>query len=388
MTMAVHKDKDGQWRYRKRIVLLDGSRERISGTPACNTKVAAEQAERAHIERALNPSAKKKEVPKFSEWFNGRFWEEWVVARKNKPSEVESKRGIYECHLKDEFGGYRLEEIDEAKIARLRARLVRANRTEKTINNVLAVLSKSLHYAKRVRLIDTVPEIGLFKVERPEIESWSWDEYARITEAAKRDYEPEWYVAICLAGEAGLRIGEIKALRWREDVDLAAGTLTVQQQVRHGKIGTPKGRTRRTIPLNSTVLSALKGMSEIRLGYVLRDLDGNMKKDNAPRSAMDRILKKAGLPPKGWHLLRHTFGTHAAMLGVNPWSLMTWMGHKTITETLRYVHVANAHRRSIPEAMVTAAGTELDPDRRILKMLAARVGNRWPKEGEAVGVPV
>jgi hypothetical protein len=28
------------------------------------------------------------------------------------------------------------------------------------------------------------------------------------------------------------------------------------------------------------------------------------------------------------------------MLGVNPWTLMTWMGHKTITETMRYVHVA------------------------------------------------
>lgn len=29
-----------------------------------------------------------------------------------------------------------------------------------------------------------------------------------------------WYAALCLAGEARLRVGEIKALRWREDVDL------------------------------------------------------------------------------------------------------------------------------------------------------------------------
>lgn len=33
------------------------------------------------------------------------------------------------------------------------------------------------------------------------------------------------------------------------------------------------------------------------------------------------------------------------MFGVNPWTLMTWMGHMTITETMRYVHVAIAHRR-------------------------------------------
>jgi hypothetical protein len=29
------------------------------------------------------------------------------------------------------------------------------------------------------------------------------------------------------------------------------------------------------------------------------------------------------------------------MFGVNPWTLMTWMGHKTITETMRYVHASS-----------------------------------------------
>jgi hypothetical protein len=39
----------------------------------------------------------------------------------------------------------------------------------------------------------------------------------------------------------------VKALRWREDVDLVAGTITVNQQIRHGVLGTPKGRTRRVV---------------------------------------------------------------------------------------------------------------------------------------------
>jgi hypothetical protein len=47
------------------------------------------------------------------------------------------------------------------------------------------------------------------------------------------------------------------------------------------------------------------------------------------------------------------------------------MGHKRIDETMIYVHVAEPHRRESPEAVVAAAATELDPDRRILKMLAA-----------------
>jgi len=85
-----------------------------------------------------------------------------------------------------------------------------------------------------------------------------------------------------------------------------------------------------------------------------------------------RIAQLAGLKPSGWHKLRHSFGTHAALFGVNPWRLQAWMGHKRIDETLRYVHVAEAHERTMPEPLVAAGRGETDPDRRVLAMLAAR----------------
>jgi hypothetical protein len=82
-----------------------------------------------------------------------------------------------------------------------------------------------------------------------------------------------------------------------------------------------------------------------------------------------------GLPQRRWHTLRHTFGTHAALLGVNPWRLQAWMGHKRLEETMLYVHVAENHRRDIPEIILLAGAAELDPDRRILRMLGARGKN-------------
>ena len=84
------------------------------------------------------------------------------------------------------------------------------------------------------------------------------------------------------------------------------------------------------------------------------------------------ICRRARLPEKRWHTLRHAFGTHAALFGVNPWRLQSWMGHKRIDETMIYVHVADNHRRDIPDPIVTAGDVEKDPDRRILAMLAAR----------------
>ena len=111
--MPTRRDpRKGRWRYRKVIQLPDGSKQRISGTPDKNTKKAAEEAERAHIKREIDkfykaqllPAAARKEIPTFSEWFEGRFWREWVIARKNKPSERKSKRKNYRVHLRHRFG--------------------------------------------------------------------------------------------------------------------------------------------------------------------------------------------------------------------------------------------------------------------------------------------
>jgi integrase len=209
----------------------------------------------------------KKEVPTFDEWLTGRFWREWVVGRRNKPTEVKSKQYIYDLHLKPAFGELRLDEIGAGEIAEFRATLVERKLGEKRINNILAVLSKPLKYAVDVELISNSPKIGLYKVERPEIEPWDFEQYARMLAAAKVE-GPDWYAAVCLAGEAGLRSGEVKALRWREDVDLIARTITVNQQTCYGITTTPKGRTRRTIPMTSALELALKRLEVVREGFV------------------------------------------------------------------------------------------------------------------------
>src|SRR5262249_28680561 len=149
----------------------------------------------------------------------------------------------------------------------------------KRINNILAVLSKPMKYAVDCELIAKAPRIGMFKVERPEIVAWDFEQYARLLGAAKVEGE-EWYAAVCLAGDAGLRVGEVKALRWREDIDMIAKTITVNFQTRNKQTTTPKGRTRRTIPMTSTLHEALKRMSVIREGLVVRNLDGTAKTDD------------------------------------------------------------------------------------------------------------
>lgn len=345
--------------------------ERVRKKSPVNTKRGAEEYERQLRQELLATPAKLKEVMTFDQWFTGRFWREWVVARKNKPSEVESKESIYRVHLKPSFGDLSLADIGPSAIASLRAELVEAGRSDKRINNIMAVLSKALRYAVDVGLLSHAPKVGLFKVERPEIVAWEMDEYARVL-AAARAYDRVWYAAVLLAGEAGLRVGEVKELRWREDIDLVGRTVTVNRQVRRNMIGTPKGRTRRVIPMTRTLYEALAVLKERPRERLIAPSPEAPELDYLTRHTLDLIYDRAELPRRGWHILRHTFGTHAALCGVNPWRLMAWMGHKCIEETLLYVHVADAHHRTLPETIIAAGSKQADPDRRIIAMLAAR----------------
>ena len=341
-----------------------------------DNKRGAEEYERKLRQQLLDGTYQREEVPTFREWFNGRFWTEWVIGRKNKPSEAESKRSIFKHHLEPAFGGRRLDQIGNGEVAAFRARMVQEGRlSDKRINNILAVLSKALRYAVEVEVLGQAPRVGLFKVEAHDIVFWEFDEYARLLQAAAQE-GVTWYVAVCLAGEAGMRIGEVRGLRWL-DVDSDGKTITVSQQIWHGIEGTPKGRTRRVVPMTPVLSEALQRLGGLQQGYVLQNPDGSPLSDGQTIHAIFRICDRAGLgeeqyPKRSWHVLRHTFGTHAALFGANPWRLQAWLGHKRIDETQRYVHVAEAHQRQWPLAVVEAARQEQDLDRRVIAMLGAR----------------
>lgn len=143
---------------------------------------------------------------------------------------------------------------------------------------------------------------------------------------------------------------------------VAEGIALASEQARQSTCG----------PAYGHMYDALKRMSVIREGFVTRNPDGTAKGDGQVSWVIARICRRAGLPVRYWHTLRHSFGTHAALLGVNPWRLQTWMGHKRIDETMLYVHVAENHRRDIPESILLVAENEREPDQRVLKMLGAR----------------
>jgi len=143
--MPVRRDpRTGGWYFRTTVKTPDGERPRLFGTPGvpgpyqdlAPTKIGAQEAEQRAIKAAFAEATKaaappRKEVPTFDEWFTGRFWREWVVGRRNKPTEAKSKMGAYECHIEEVFGHLRLDEIGTGEVAAFRASLVEKKLGEK-----------------------------------------------------------------------------------------------------------------------------------------------------------------------------------------------------------------------------------------------------------------
>ena len=145
---------------------------------------------------------------------------------------------------------------------------------------------------------------------------------------------------------AGLRLGELLALRWR-DVDFAGHALTVERAISAGvESSTKSGRVRR-LPLPDQAAAALDRMSRredftgaderVFCNALGRSLDGS-----ALRRRYRRAQAAAGLRPLRWHDLRHTYGSLLAASGVDLVTIQSVMGHSALATTSRYLHARPA----------------------------------------------
>jgi integrase len=155
---------------------------------------------------------------------------------------------------------------------------------------------------------------------------------------------------IRVAAYAGLRQGELLALRWR-DVDFAGSALTVARAMSAGVESTTKSGRVRRVPLADQVAAALDRLSqrnhftapgELVFGNLLgRPLDGS-----ALRRRYRRAQQAAEVRPLRFHDLRHTFGSLLAARGVDVVTIQKAMGHSALSTTSRYLHARPASEQA------------------------------------------
>jgi integrase len=182
-------------------------------------------------------------------------------------------------------------------------------------------------------------------------------------EAVAEAAEDELHAALYrVAAYTGLRVGELRALRWR-DVDFVNATIHVRRNLpAHATVEkVPKGKRVRSLPLFDQAARAIDGLS--RRGYLTRqdDLvfsgeDGGHLGYECVRERFYTALKAAGLghlrtkpDPLTFHDVRHSYGTMAVQI-YPVTDVQVFMGHEKIETTMRYVH-------HVPKADAAAKGS-------------------------------
>jgi integrase len=246
------------------------------------------------------------------------------------------------------FGEMPLDQIRMHPIETLKADKLASGLSRKSVNNILACLGKILRYAHETEVLAAVPKIKLLKLEPQKFDFLTYEEFERLLDAVKNDAERR--AIFLVAGEAGLRQGEMLALEWG-DVDLVAETLTVRRSDWRGIVGSPKSGRDRKIPLTRRLGAALRGLRHLRGARVLCQPDGTPHTRSAIESAFWYGCRRAGLRHIGSHALRHTFCSHLAMRGAPPKAIQELVGHSTLMMTLRYMHLAPTALREAIELL-------------------------------------
>jgi integrase len=153
---------------------------------------------------------------------------------------------------------------------------------------------------------------------------------------------------IIFALNTGCRKEEILSLKW-EQVDMKHGFINLTKT---------KNGEGRQIPINETLRDMLKGLPR-RLDVPWIFYEVVQKRDKVTgqdkeiikrfgdvKRSFNTACRKAGIHDFVFHSLRHTFASHLVMGGVDLTTVSRLMGHKSLTMTLRYSHLAPNHLTS------------------------------------------
>lgn len=342
MTVKVRKYKRGGWEVDIRFMWPDGShyRERRR-TPVSSISAARRWGEARERELLTKgkpvESPAEKEVPTLKE-FVPKFMDGYARANKQKASTIDSKQSVFDHHLLPRLGDKRLDQIKTQDVQLLKAAY--ADFSPKTVNNIVSVLSKTLKVAVEWGVIDTMPcQTKLLKVEQDEAAFYEPEDYDRLVEAAGK-VGHDALVLVLLAGDGGLRRGEIMALRWC-DVDFRRRQISVARNIVRGVEGLPKGGKIKRVPMTELLAETLKEHRHLRSERVLCQEDGTPLTPKMIRRLMERIQRRAGLEPTGAvHILRHSFCSHLAMQGAPTMAIKELARHAHLSTTMRYMHLS------------------------------------------------
>lgn len=337
----------GTWRIRWR----EGARRRRQGgfaTRELAERVLARLAgEAAQGRSGLRPDPRG--MPTL-----GVLAEDFIARRKLTHRVGTTDNYRWTLHLAPHFGHLRPHEVDAAQIRRfVEAMLVGGGKAERkplnsaTVRILVSLLSSLFADLVERGIAETNPARALPRSTRrllkpthdprttPFIEKL--DDVRRIY----LDLPEPLNVAYAIGALAGLRTGEVFALKWAH-VDLATRRIHLRESV----AGPLKDKDSRMVPILDALVPVLTAwkLKSGGEGLVIPSMrcDGRTINKETPGKYLRETLKRLGLerPNLGWYeSTRHTFASQWVLAGGSIEKLKEILGHYSVVVTERYTHL-------------------------------------------------
>ena len=284
-------------------------------------------------------------VPLFRDFITGAWKSECY--QRLKPSTRRSVDYRLARQLLPAFGGVPLDRLDRRSVHLWFDRY--SATAPGGANTTLDLLRQIMNHAKVHGHIENNPATGIRPNPKRKLNRFlSRDEIRRLHDeldlcVAERPSCAVQADIIRLLSYTGCRFGEIRMLTWQE-VEVDALRLV------DSKTGPRK------VYLNRKAREVIKRQSRTGSPYVFPSPHDPSQPTPRTHRLWYLVRKRAGIPDVRLHDLRHNFASHAVMQGIPLPTVARLLGHREVSMTLRYAHVAD---RDV-EAAAERVGTAID----------------------------
>lgn len=321
------------------------------------------------------------------------FLHNWLVSKRDISDTTKKVYTDYlEAYIKPYIGTTRLQKVTHEDIDRLIGILhTKGGKTKQkdkqgnplpdkqgkplapaTLRKVKFMLKQAFDYAIEREYITKNPaqKVTLPPMSKPLIKPLTQEEIKKILDSCK---DTPMYYAILLDLSAGLRRGELLALRW-QDIDLTTGIANIYRQlvpVTGGveiKDSLKTDNSMRQVGIPDKVLAKLikhKEQQEITKvtseeyfdtgidnDLVIRQSNGKHYHPRNFARNFDKILSDLNIEKRKIHDMRHSFATHLLTQGAYINEVQIALGHTEAKTTLQnYAHILPGRQKEIANRM-------------------------------------
>lgn len=253
---------------------------------------------------------------------------------------IETESGLYKNWIMKDLAGIAMRDVSPFYLEKIKSKMHKKGRAPRTIEYCLAIIRQVFNYARRNDLFTGDNPVGKVKIPRADNRRVRFLTQAEATILLTKLMEKSKQVhdMALMSLHTGARAGEIFSLTWG-CVDLEAGTMLLKDT---------KNTESRTAFMTQAVKDMLASIKPDQAGRddLVFPGRGGIKIEKTSKTfsrvASDLFNQGVDDPRKRvyFHSLRHTYASWLVTEGVDLYKVKELLGHKDLSMTQRYAHLA------------------------------------------------